>query len=141
VLLGSDSPDVIPLVGRAKELRRLVELFARARDGHRQIVFITGPAGIGKTALARAFLASLEDREAPRDVWVATGAAVEQHGPREPYMPVLEALGRLASLPEADRLGALLRRVAPTWLAQTPWLIGEGEASALQQTLQFVRPE
>src|SRR5262245_1699320 len=52
----SDSSDLIPFVGRAKELQRLAELFAKAREGRRQIVFITGPAGIGKTALTRAFL-------------------------------------------------------------------------------------
>jgi hypothetical protein len=38
-------------------------------------------------------------------------------------------------------LGTLLRQVAPTWLAQMPWLIGEDEARGLQQSLQFVRPE
>ena len=34
----------------------------------------------------------------------ARGACVEQHGAREPYMPVLEALERLARRPDADRL-------------------------------------
>ena len=35
----------------------------------------------------------------------------------------------------------LLRRVAPTWLAQMPWLIGDDEEQALRQSLQAVRPE
>lgn len=144
VAVGSGrSPDIgdlapAPFVGRAEELRRLAELLAQARTGRRQVVFITGPAGIGKTALVEAFLASPEVRAA---AMVARGSCVEQIGLREPYMAVLEALGRLARRFDAGRLGGLLRRVAPTWLAQTPWLIGEDEAQALERTLQFVRPE
>src|SRR5262249_22574050 len=42
-------------VGRVEELAQLSALSAKARDGRRQIVFITGPAGIGKTSLVRAF--------------------------------------------------------------------------------------
>jgi DNA-binding winged helix-turn-helix (wHTH) protein/type II secretory pathway predicted ATPase ExeA/tetratricopeptide (TPR) repeat protein len=141
LLLASDASALIPFVGRAKELQRLAELLAKACEGRRQIVFITGPAGIGKTTLVRAFLDSLAGHEASTYVRVARGFCVEQHGPREPYMPVLEALGRLASRTDAGRLGALLHRVAPTWLVQMPWLIGGDEAKALQQMLQFVRPE
>ncbi|HME89820.1 MAG TPA: AAA family ATPase, partial [Myxococcaceae bacterium] len=137
----SDSPQGTLFVGRSGELRKMGELFTKARDGQRQIVFISGQAGIGKTALVEAFLGTLEGRQAPTHTRVARGFCVEQHGPREPYMPVLAALERLASLPDAGELGALLRRVAPTWLAQTPWLIEKDEAQALQQTLQFVRPE
>jgi len=137
----SNSPHVAPFVGRAAELQRLAALFATAREGRRQTAFITGSAGIGKTALVGAFLDSLERREETSDVWVARGYCVDQHGPREPYMPVLEALGRLASRPDAGRLAAMLRRVAPTWLAQTPWLIGDDDTDTLRRSLQFVRPE
>src|SRR5262249_32095176 len=134
-----DSPQGTLFVGRSGELRQMGELFTKARDGQRQILFISGQAGIGKTALVEAFLGTLEGRQT--HTRVARGFCVEEHGPREPYMPVLAAFGRLASLPDAGELGTLLRRVAPTWLAQTPWLIEKDEAQALQQTLQFVRPE
>jgi DNA-binding winged helix-turn-helix (wHTH) protein len=128
-------------VGRAKELRRLAALFARARAGERQVVFVTGPAGIGKTALMEAFLDSPAVRDAEAPVWIARGLCVEQHGSREAYLPVIEALERLAHRPDAGRLARLLRRVAPTWLAQIPWLIGDGDEQALRQSLQAVRPE
>ena len=116
---------VTAFVGRANELQRLGALFAQACAGERQMVFITGPAGIGKTALVGAFLDVPAVRESAGEIWIARGVCVEQRGPREAYMPVLEALERLTRRPDADRLAALLRRVAPTWLAQMPWLIGD----------------
>jgi DNA-binding winged helix-turn-helix (wHTH) protein len=128
-------------VGRATERRRLAGLFAKARGGERQVVFVTGPAGIGKTALVEAFLDAPAVREAEAPVWIARGLCVEQHGEREAYLPVLEALERLARRPDAGRLARLLRRVAPTWLAQVPWLIGHGDEQALRQSLQAVRPQ
>src|SRR6185369_15148146 len=42
-------------VGRDEELHFLATRFAMAQAGERQIVFITGPAGVGKTALVEAF--------------------------------------------------------------------------------------
>ena len=44
------------LVGRAAELAELVRSFDEARAGRRQIIFVTGEPGIGKSALADAFL-------------------------------------------------------------------------------------
>ena len=45
-----------PFVGRTAELDALAEAYAQASDGHTRIVCVEGPAGIGKTALVRAFL-------------------------------------------------------------------------------------
>jgi DNA-binding winged helix-turn-helix (wHTH) protein len=128
-----------PLVGRAAELELLTERLGRAQAGARQIVFVTGPAGVGKTALVDGFLDSLPSR-AP-ELWVERGACVEQHATREPYMPVLMALERLAHRPDADRLLGLLRRIAPTWLAQMPWLIGDHEQASLRESLWAARAE
>lgn len=135
-----EQPEAHYFVGRAKELQRLTALLAKARAGERQIIFITGPAGIGKTALANAFLDSPAIHESAAPIWIARGVCLEQHGPGEAYAPVIDALERLARRPDAGRLAALLRRVAPTWLAQVPALIGDHEAQALQQSLQVVRP-
>lgn len=125
-------------VGRATERRRLHAALENAHAGQRQIVFVTGSAGIGKSALVDAFLASPALRGGATPVWVLRGGSIEQHGPREAYMPVLEALERLAQQPDSSRLTAVLRRVAPTWLAQMPWLIGPDEAETLRQALQGV---
>ncbi len=93
------------------------------------MAFVSGEAGIGKSALVEAFLASPEVRASPTTVWVASGLCIQQHGySPEPYMPVLEALDRLARRPDAGGVTRLLRHVAPMWLAQIPWL-GDGEAA------------
>jgi hypothetical protein len=41
-----------PFVGRAREFRQLMQLLDATRQGHGQVVMISGPAGIGKTRLA-----------------------------------------------------------------------------------------
>lgn len=113
-------------VGRDAELARLREAYARAAAGRRQVVVIGGEAGIGKSALVDAFVAQLQ---APR---IARGECVELHGAGEPYLPVLEALGRLCRQPDGAGVVARLRRHAPLWLLQLPGLLDDAEHTALQ---------
>src|SRR4029077_12532998 len=80
-------------LGRAVELRRLEKAFHEARGGQRQLVFITGETGIGKSALVEAFLDSDAVRNVSDEVRVGRGYSIEQSGPREAYLPVLAALG------------------------------------------------
>src|SRR5262249_5892120 len=108
------------LVGREAELARLRGSLERALDGRRQVVFVTGEAGIGKTALVEAFLFKAA---ADPQVWLARGQCLEQFGSGEAYMPALEAVSRLCQEPGRERFVDLLRRHAPTWLLQTPWLL------------------
>lgn len=87
-------------VGREPDLAELRERFDRAADGERQVVFVTGEAGIGKTALVNAFVRSLDDAATAR---VARGQCVEQYGPTEPFLPILDALERVPdALPAAN---------------------------------------
>ena len=92
-----------------------------ARQGKRQIRFITGEAGIGKTALVDAFMAA--DDGDGRDLGSGTVNAFEQYGAGEPYLPVLEALGRLCRGASGTHLVSHLRQHAPSWLAQMPALL------------------
>ncbi|HSN54072.1 MAG TPA: AAA family ATPase [Candidatus Sulfomarinibacteraceae bacterium] len=109
------------MVGREAELERLRELFARAVAGERQVVFVTGDEGIGKTTLLRAFLDDL--RADPRHVFFAGGGqCVELLGAHEAYLPVLDALDRLTRDAPESALSRVLERYAPTWVAQLPWL-------------------
>ncbi len=50
---------VLPLEGRAAELRRLRAHWQEARDGHGGLTLLVGEEGIGKTRLARSFLAQV----------------------------------------------------------------------------------
>lgn len=48
------------LIGREAELAALQQWWDKAQRGERQVVFVTGEPGIGKTTLVEAFLHSLE---------------------------------------------------------------------------------
>ena len=122
--VGGDETDPFAgcFAGREGELKRLRGLWKRAADGALQMCFITGEVGIGKTALLTQFAAHLASSEA-RPPAVSWGHCLQQHGPGEPYLPILQALEQLASGPAGVRLTELLRRYAPTWVAQVPWLL------------------
>ncbi|HEX2491327.1 MAG TPA: AAA family ATPase, partial [Blastocatellia bacterium] len=124
------------LVGREVELARLRGSLERALDGQRQVVFITGEAGIGKTALVEAFL--LRTAADPK-VWLARGQCLEQFGSGEAYLPALEAVSHLCQESGRERFVALLRRHAPTWLLQMPWLLPTNELEALRRKTHGTR--
>jgi DNA-binding winged helix-turn-helix (wHTH) protein/tetratricopeptide (TPR) repeat protein len=121
-----------PIVGRESEAGRLRGYWDQALAGTRQVVFVTGEAGLGKTTLVRAFLRETAAAVPLRAGW---GQCLEQSGSGEPYMPVLEALGRVCRAPGGEEVVALLARCAPTWLAQMPWLVAPGEREDFQARL------
>jgi DNA-binding winged helix-turn-helix (wHTH) protein/tetratricopeptide (TPR) repeat protein len=114
-------------VGRRDELSRLEGALGRALGGARQIVFVTGEAGAGKTTLVRQFLA----RHAPEPLLVARGQCVEHRGSGEPYMPLLDALGRLCRGDGGSRVLDLLELEAPSWVLQIPSLLSDEELTAV----------
>jgi DNA-binding winged helix-turn-helix (wHTH) protein/tetratricopeptide (TPR) repeat protein len=109
------TPQAPNVVGRARELAVLAAAFEQAARGTRRIVFVTGEAGIGKTTLIEQFLVDV-------DASVARGRCLEQYGGGEAYLPVLEAIGRLARDDAPGETGRVLKRYAPTWAAQLPIL-------------------
>ena len=88
-------------VGRLPELARLDECLRLAAEATRQLVFITGEAGIGKTTLVEEFLRSAALRDP--GLRILHGQCVQQLGQREPYMPIMEALERVLSSQLAQR--------------------------------------
>jgi DNA-binding winged helix-turn-helix (wHTH) protein len=48
-----------PLVGRQAEIDTLASWFQRATQGARQLAFVSGPAGVGKTTVVELWLAHL----------------------------------------------------------------------------------
>ena len=126
-----------PLVGRQGEVEALEGWYQQAVQGTRQLVFISGEAGVGKTTVVEMFLRQLA---AGGERWTARGQCVEHAGEGEPYLPFVEALGRLGQGPERDVVRAVLRRYAPLWLAQLPGLVSEAELERLQGRLHGTTP-
>ena len=126
------------LVGRESMLRRLGEAWAPARQWQRQVVWVTGEAGIGKTTVVEAFRAAIATDPT---VWLAAGQCVEHYGTGEAYLPVLEAIGQLCRGAGGERLVTLLRQHAPTWLVQMPWLLTTAHREQLRDELQGVTRE
>lgn len=116
------------LVGRGGPLAVLEECLRAAASGRGQVVFVAGEPGIGKSTLIDRFLQGLPPGSPAR----AIGQCVELYGAGEPYMPVLEALNSLCRGTDGGELVASMRQVAPTWLAQMPWLLPEDERRQLQ---------
>lgn len=120
------------LFDRQAEWRQLHTWYEKAQSGERQIIFITGEAGIGKTALAEAFMLRTSPRAHTR---TATAQCVESYREQEPYYPILEALGRLCRGPGSDQMVELLAKHAPTWLVQFPALVKPEHRESLQREI------
>jgi DNA-binding winged helix-turn-helix (wHTH) protein/predicted ATPase len=124
----------VHLVGREAELARLEDWFTRAVHGKRQVVFVTGEPGIGKTALLDAFLERVAASH--KRVWIGRGLCVEHYGPGEAYLPILDAFGQLCRGQEGPSVVNFLSHHAPTWLVQMPTLLGTTELDLLRGKTQ-----
>ena len=103
------------LVGRDAELAVLQAQIDRACKADRATLFLTGEAGIGKTALIDAFCRRIcEGRAAIR---VARGQSIEGFGGKEAFYPVREALNVLCYAEDGEAR-ALLTTAAPGWFAK-----------------------
>ena len=122
-----------PIVGRQREVEHLLNRFLQAREGQRQLVFLAGEPGIGKTTLIQLFLKRLAGQ--PR-TFCAGGQCVMHYGAGEGYGPVLEALGRMGQAPGGEVLVKVLERYAPMWLAQLPALVEPAELERLGRQVQ-----
>src|SRR5262249_31513753 len=106
-----------PIVGRQQEIAQLEDWFQRATHGTRQLVFVSGDVGIGKTTVVDQFLAHGAAGSVGR---IGRGQCVEHTGEGEPYLPFFEALWQLSHGPVRDAILAGLRRYAPLWLGALP---------------------
>ena len=77
-------------VGRTPELNALERAFMRAKDGKPTTIYVSGPSGMGKTALVRRFLEQVETRE---DALVLSGRCYERESvPYKSVDAVIDAL-------------------------------------------------
>jgi DNA-binding winged helix-turn-helix (wHTH) protein/tetratricopeptide (TPR) repeat protein len=117
------------IVGRENALSILATALSKALQGQRQIIFVTGEAGIGKTTLIDTFL----EGSVSANVRVARGQCMEGFGGKEAYYPILDALGHLCRGADNDRIVQELATRAPTWLVQFPSLVTPQQRQALEK--------
>jgi DNA-binding winged helix-turn-helix (wHTH) protein len=116
-----------PVVGRRRERGEIAGWLEAAASGRRQVGFVTGEAGIGKTTLVDTVLRDLL-QTSTSGFRIARGQCVEQYGGGEPYLPLLEALASLCRGPDRPEIETLLRTQAPDWLSSVIGLLGPGNA-------------
>jgi len=80
-------------VGREHELARLDEYLQKALAGQGQVVFVTGNAGRGKTALLQEF--AYQAQEGYGELLIASGNCNPHTGAGDPYLPFRDVLGML----------------------------------------------
>ena len=117
------------VLGRETELAKMRDWLERTLARERQLVFITGEAGIGKTTLVQALL---ENADRISGMRIVRGQCLEHYGAREAYMPVLDGFSRLGRTRGGARMVECFRQNAPTWLAQMPSLIPPAGRESLQ---------
>lgn len=99
-------------ISREAELERLAGLFQGLVNGQGRVVFISGPAGVGKTALVQEALRRLAEEtgeSAPRVLWGACPPPLSDSPPR-PYAPWGQILNAAAPLL------ARSEEILPEWL-------------------------
>lgn len=121
----------VALMGRDAELKHLHAAWQAALDGDTRLLFVTGEAGIGKSALLAGFQRQVA-AEHPKSLW-ARGQCLEHTGTSEPYLPVLEALGHLLRKTADEKTIELMKRLAPSWLLLLPELMEDAEYALLKQ--------
>jgi class 3 adenylate cyclase len=88
-----------PLVGRARELGALAELFDKVKAGHGQVVLVAGEAGIGKSRLVYEFRRQLAERG--EDATWLEGCCIS-FGQSIPFLPVIDQLRENFRIEEFD---------------------------------------
>jgi class 3 adenylate cyclase/tetratricopeptide (TPR) repeat protein len=86
-----------PFVGREQELAVMVRAFRLAREGHGQIIFVVGEAGMGKSRL----LLEFRERLAGEPVTWLEGPCIS-FGQSIPYFPIIELLKRNFQVEDTD---------------------------------------
>ena len=119
----------IGVLGRAAELAKMRKWLDRALAADRQVLFVSGEAGIGKTTLVQAFL---EQADKLPGIRIVRGQCLEHYGAGEAYLPLLDGFSRLCRSHGGDQVLNLLLNQAPTWLAQMPSLVPRSERATLQ---------
>jgi len=97
----------LPLVGRQRELEALEGVWTEVQEGRRQVVFVGGEPGAGKTRLLAEVAGALHDH----GVVVLVGSTIRDAG--IPYKPFAEMLDHLFGATPPGALSGLLEEGGP----------------------------
>ena len=132
-----------PMIDREAEIERLLGAFERASAGGGQLVTVIGPAGAGKSRLAKKLVSQIGE-----SATVLTGRCLS-YGDGITFWPVLEVLRDVANIVDSDspsesaaKLGARLRQAKDGNLIETrlAGLLGVGtEQPAIQEMFWAIR--
>ncbi len=121
------------IVGRNTQLSQLHNYLQRSLGSQRQVVFVTGETGIGKTTLVDEFVR--RSAAGFPGIRVARGQCVEGYGSKEAYYPMLEALGQLCASSGGETVVQTLAAQAPSWLVQLPAHVRREQREMLQREI------
>lgn len=126
------SPSVDPslVVGRTAPLEMLEGMKQRILAGQRQVAFVTGEAGIGKTA----FIAKATELLTGQGFDLLYGRCTERFGNNEVFLPLIDALVTRYRANGLDLL-PIIRTHAPTWMLQLPGVMDAPEHAAFQEQM------
>lgn len=127
----------VQMIGRQRVISDILKIWSVAERGTRQVLFLSGEAGIGKTTVLQHLRARVTAGSTSRATW---GQCLQHYGIGEPYQPLLEAITRLCRQPSGAGLVPILEQYGPTWLAQLPALLDpERHASVLRSVAGTTR--
>lgn len=125
------------LIARETYFKQLDNILQEALRGNMHTIFVTGEAGIGKTALVAVF-AERAKRAVP-DLFVAGSKC---YGQQEPYLPFWQIIDAFTTEECGgsvwDRLRRGMAELAPEWIQVLP---GGGIAAATIRTVQWGQSE
>ena len=98
-----------PLVGREPEVALLQERWAQARDGHGQVVLLSGEGGIGKSRLVQMLKVQVADE--PHVRWECRCSPYYRHSA---LYPVIDLFQRILRFQEDEAPDARLRKLEDT---------------------------
>ena len=116
------------LVGRAGPLATLDKVTQRVLAGDRQVVFITGEAGIGKTSFIEMALEQLSRYR----VETLCGFCTERFSTNEAFLPLIDSLTTRCRGPDGSAVLEAVRTHAPTWLLQMPGFLDVADHAAFR---------
>ncbi|HEA67848.1 MAG TPA: hypothetical protein ENI07_13655 [Desulfobacterales bacterium] len=95
-----------PLVARQEELDHLMAAFAKAKEGHGQIVSLVGEAGVGKSRLVHEFKELIRGE----DITLWEGYS-PSYGQATPYLPIAQIIKKYCGIEEGDDEAKIRKKV------------------------------